>query len=306
MGPRRANAASSRPARMRADRCGRGAGRRGWRVPGGGPLRSLRRSRGGELGNARAGRSRRGACAPVLHCVTGSVGAGIEPATHGSGIRCSTRLSYPAVGGPESNRRPRVYSACSHLAELPPSRKAPARSSAYAAAGPRRTGRDSRARTAAKRQVCLAHCRHSHGGNSLRPPPAARAEAPRHSALAPAAFGLLPSAALAHPAHRVARTPPARRRARPVLRGSSRGIAPVRVHARVLRGAMDIANYSIRSFGEREKKRPRGGTRGRSRGLGEIGVTDLPGRKVSRWGCRRRAGRRTDNRRASCTRPRHA
>jgi hypothetical protein len=62
---------------------------------------------------------------------------------------------------------------------------APARSSAYAAAGPRRTGRDSRARTAAKRQACLAHCSDSRRRKSLRFPSAARAEAPRHSALAP-------------------------------------------------------------------------------------------------------------------------
>lgn len=88
----------------------------------------------------------------VQHCVTGSLERDSNP-RHSASNRCSTRLSYPAVGGPDSNRRPHALHALSPT-ELPPSRRTLVRSSAYATAGPRAP--DGMAiRTAANRRSIL-------------------------------------------------------------------------------------------------------------------------------------------------------
>lgn len=64
------------------------------------------------------------------------VGAGFEPATDRLGICCSTRLSYPEVGVPESNRRPAAMPLL-YRTELTPSRNIFPRHRACATAAPR-------------------------------------------------------------------------------------------------------------------------------------------------------------------------
>lgn len=86
--------------------------------------------------NAARGDSCGGTFVPC-HDVTGHVGAGIEPATLGFQDRCSTRLSYPMVDVPDSNRRPTKSSFAALTSELPSSRNTFSRPRAYATAAPR-------------------------------------------------------------------------------------------------------------------------------------------------------------------------
>jgi hypothetical protein len=138
------------------------------------------------------------------------------------------------------------------------------------------------------RQVCLAHCRHWHGGNPVCgrgvSPDALVAVDEKASGLTP-----LPQILLANPLRRPCRSTQAQRTCA-VLRGrrpqdgvhdpvagSLRGIAPVHMRMHGCFGARWNARIlDVVLWRTPKTKRPRGGTRGRSRGLGEIGVTDLP------------------------------
>jgi hypothetical protein len=96
-------------------------------------------SRCGELHRASARRTRRFLMwdlRPGCPEFQSGFGAGVEPATDRLGICCSTRLSYPEVGVPDSNRRPAALPLL-YRTELTPSRNTFSRHRAYATATPR-------------------------------------------------------------------------------------------------------------------------------------------------------------------------
>ena len=175
-------------------------------------------------------------------CCISWCGAGLEPATAALTALCSNPLSYPYKTS-RIRTGARVVAHLLYLSELSSSRSGIRR--------PGHTPRQRRAhrtglgtRTAVVRPIVAPFCRRSPGGKSSGPSGpicsrspsiSARAEAPRHSALCAVVQ--------------------IRRYLRPP--------------ARVLRGGKGIADsFPVRTP---KTKRPRGGTRGRSRGLGRSG-----------------------------------
>lgn len=71
------------------------------------------------MAERRAGRFRLWACALFERLEQVVVGAGLEPATLDFRSRCSTRLSYPVVDEPDSNRRPTARAAALPLSYRP-------------------------------------------------------------------------------------------------------------------------------------------------------------------------------------------
>ena len=191
-------------------------------------------------------------------CALAGVGAGIEPATLGFTVRCSTHLSYPVVDEPDSNRWPTACAAALPLSYRPlEEHLLPRFGIRHGSAA--RTGRDTNPYRCSVFDRCSA----------------LPAVANRQSVRAPCALVVSIPAPLASKHHNAAHM--RRSQPRPCLGARGRATRMLQ-GGKKLRGGME-RTWSMHAHPPRtlETKRPRDLRPEGVRVPREIGVTDLPG-----------------------------